>query len=524
MCNEKLSELIFRQLGETLFSKLTDGKSSKLEDFKEYILRNNDKGLNTGFDFELKNKIIQFNGVTFTKENNFILDKLYKIKFFDNCVFEFDFKINSEKTYYFEKCIFNSKLIIKNCNTFDENALFDNCDINKIEINDEEINSKLFDFCKINELNALRVIFKKEPFFDTLNSILKTEIINEQVYKDLNFNDCKFEKKFFICQKSRVDSLEFSSCSFFSKLNISVEYPIENLKILFCTFKDKVDISQNIIKKDLCIENSIFNENIILDNSNVDGLLLEENIFNKLFSMADTKIDFFISEKDSFEMLNLRRTNFNKLDLEKIHYIGKSDLSGIKGKLKNRETARIIKDSFEQQNNIIEANKFYALEMKEREKELDWKKDFFNWIVFKAHGLASNHSQNWLLPIFWIIFLGLLNSYFQPLDFYTMNHSDILYKEIFTGLLISLTTFVFLLSLIEHKIYYNYISSFFIILLVYLIFTNDIYFSDFANSVNPFSIMTKGEELSFGTLIYKIIIAYLIYQLIVSIRQNTRRK
>ena len=33
--------------------------------------------------------------------------------------------------------------------------------------------------------------------------------------------------------------------------------------------------------------------------------------------------------------------------------------------------------------------------MKEREKELDSKKDFFEWLVFKFHGLSSNHSQDW---------------------------------------------------------------------------------------------------------------------------------
>jgi len=45
-----------------------------------------------------------------------------------------------------------------------------------------------------------------------------------------------------------------------------------------------------------------------------------------------------------------------------------------------------------------------------------------------------------------------------------------------------------------------------------------------ANQLNPFSIMTGKEYLTFGGLIYKVIIAYLIYQLIISIRQNTRRK
>lgn len=43
---------------------------------------------------------------------------------------------------------------------------------------------------------------------------------------------------------------------------------------------------------------------------------------------------------------------------------------------------------------------FYALEMKEREKELNPKKDFFEWLVFKFHGLSSNHSQDWTLVLF----------------------------------------------------------------------------------------------------------------------------
>lgn len=49
--------------------------------------------------------------------------------------------------------------------------------------------------------------------------------------------------------------------------------------------------------------------------------------------------------------------------------------------------------------------------------------------------------------------------------------------------------------------------------------------------VNPFSIIIDGnddnkiaKQIDFLTLIYKIIIAYLIYQFIISVRQNTRRK
>ncbi|RXJ84278.1 hypothetical protein [Arcobacter sp. CECT 8985] len=523
MSNSEICEIIYKQLDKITFNELTDGKTCDIKDFKEYMIKDNNEGFKGMFKTELENKIIEFKDITFTKENKYIIDKLYKIKFFDNCIFEFDFKINSEKTYYFEKCKFSNKLIIKSCNLFDENELFDNCDINKIEINDEEINFKLFNFCKINKLNANRVIFKKKPFFDTFNNLFKRKNINEQVYKNLNFYDCKFEKEFFIGQKSRIDTLKFLSCSFFSKLNISVEYPIEKLKIQFCTLNNKVDISKNIIKKDLCIENSIFNENIILDNSNVDGLLLKENIFNKLFSMADTKIDFFISEKDSFEMLNLRRTNFNKLDLEKIHYIGKSDLLGIEGKIQNRETARIIKDSFEQQNNIIEANKYYAIEMKKREEELtkDLKegKNFFEWLVFKVHGISSNHSQDWLLALFWIISftfsIGMITNDFEK------------YHISFINLIPSF--FIFIMSLIIASIQIEFKNILLIIFGfisygLYSIISCDFNLYNVTNHINPFSVMDSWKNITFSELIYKIIIAYLIYQLIISIRQNTRRK
>ena len=48
--------------------------------------------------------------------------------------------------------------------------------------------------------------------------------------------------------------------------------------------------------------------------------------------------------------------------------------------------------------------------------------------------------------------------------------------------------------------------------------------TDLANVINPFSIMTKGDTLNLGMLIFKVIITYLIYQFVVSVRQNTRRK
>ena len=63
-----------------------------------------------------------------------------------------------------------------------------------------------------------------------------------------------------------------------------------------------------------------------------------------------------------------------------------------------------------------------------------------------------------------------------------------------------------------------------ILFTIILYFTTTINLDFIANQFNPFSIMTGDEKLTFGSLIYKITIGYLIYQLIISIRQNTRRK
>lgn len=188
-------------------------------------------------------------------------------------------------------------------------------------------------------------------------------------------------------------------------------------------------------------------------------------------------------------------------------------------KVGNRETARIIKDSFEQQNNIIEANKFYALEMKEREKELSPKKDFFEWLVFKIHGLVSNHSQDWLLSLFWIISLTFLTSFIKTID---CNFSQISEKIVLSFIAISIIFFININVSNTKKIYYIICSL--VYYFIYALFTKDFSLTIFSNLINPFSIMTGKEELSFGILIYKITIAYLIYQLIISIRQNTRRK
>ncbi|WP_228282936.1 hypothetical protein [Aliarcobacter cryaerophilus] len=208
----------------------------------------------------------------------------------------------------------------------------------------------------------------------------------------------------------------------------------------------------------------------------------------------------------------------------------------------NRETARIIKNFYDNSNNIIEANRFYKLEMKKRMEEYNSlkKSDYrtFERLIFILHEWSSNHSQNWFLPFFWIVSLTFGYSLFAC-DFTnnSINNKIILDLIELTFDTTGVVTITFIINciilaylsylilekdnVIIHPILIYLLVSFY---MLYVYFSSDLYLKSFANSLNPFSLMTGSEKITILGLCYKIAIAYLIYQLIVSIRQNTRRK
>lgn len=275
------------------------------------------------------------------------------------------------------------------------------------------------------------------------------------------------------------------------------------------------------------MRNCIFevNNNFNLGNTNFQKFVdLRESKFHINVNLDDSSFEdnvFFNQCKFSYE-LNLEDTIFyEKADFFKIN---------LEKGVSNRETARIIKGSFEQQNNIIEVNKFYALEMKEREKELERDikegKNFFEWLVFKIHGLSSNHSQDWLLALFWIFIVGFIASYY---DFNLIQNSKAEYIHYNLTSIFKTIGLIFIILFIDRlcKIKDKFINiSYFIIssYLIYIYATEDYLLSLFSQTINPFSVMKTNDPINGIQLFFKIIIAYLIYQLIISIRQNTRRK
>ncbi|RXJ89762.1 hypothetical protein CRV01_07785 [Arcobacter sp. CECT 8983] len=350
-----------------------------------------------------------------------------------------------------------------------------------------------FEFNFIESSGSL--IFDKYCKFKSEQSFEKEKINFEIIFKKtefengLFFKEVEFEKKisFYDC---KIKSVGFLDCIFYKKFyfDINDRKVINNFNLRFCTFDERVTFIGNKINS-LELINNFFNSNISL-------IALKINSIN------------FINNSFAFNL------NFNNI----------ANLDSIKLKsnnVANRETARTIKNSFEQQNNIIEANKFYAIEMQKMEEELKKadKVKISEWLIFKIHGLTSNHSQDWLLALFWILSLSFGLAFVNCVNEYLDTKLEYMIIDTLVYFLIIILS-IFIVQ--KEKI-----NNFYLIGLFYLIYgftTKDFTLYNIVNNINPFSIMTEFSELTLLTLVYKVTIAYLIYQLIISIRQNTRRK
>lgn len=434
------------------------------------------------FIFPKSSKIICdfFNNIAEIKNEIIIKDTIFKNGFEIEKIFKSKIK--------FENCYFHGELFLNEC-TFNSDIEFKNCVFKE-------------------ELNFGSSIFKKE--FKIINS---KENMNKDDYQIsiLHLSGAKFKNvaklKRLNIKKSDFDNCIFEDEADFYKTNFNLT-----------SFKRTVFKGYTIFNKSLLTES--FDE---YENSKQ---IKSENFKQNKFEFKNTKFKNVVSfdnvtlEKD----FDLRSALF----YDKAIFLNlKKNANEDKISVSNRETARIIKDSFEKQNNIIEANKYYSLEMEKREDELnkDIKdgKNFFEYIVFLFHSITSNHSQNWLLALFWII---ISTFGYTILDNYEFNDNFIYGTWIFVSIVIALGIGFYLKDYINDGFTHIWMMStiIFIFYLGYGFTLDDFELECFSSNVNPFSIFNQDGTLGFLDLIYRIIIAYLIYQLIISIRQNTRRK
>jgi len=354
----------------------------------------------------------------------------------------------------------------------------------------------------LNNLTGDFYLAKRDSLFDETDETKRSsELINTL---EIEFNNCEFldianfEKYLF------KQDIIFSKCTFKNEIKLNkqqknrisfLECPeIKSLDVSKTIFEQKVEFKNCVIKscnfentrfKKVCdFHKTKFHCNSFAKTTFEDIVVFTEaefykdidfkyTTFKKLAQFKDTVFEKTINLEDSIIKEEINFLNIKNKNNEKLK----------SSNMANRETARIIKHSFEKLDNIIEANRFYALEMEKRGKELFSKlieykfSVFFEWLIFCVHKRTSNHSQNWLLALIWIVIfsiLGIANE--LSCSLYTFYYSDDKFNEI-------------------AKSFYNNIFKF-----------------------------KNKENITAYSLFIKIFMGYLIYQFIISIRQNTRRK
>ena len=498
---------------------------------------NNEEYVNNLFDFLFKDRVIVFNHIFFPEHDGRddfdymkILSKLKRI-WFNYCKFSTTYLELNNIEVFFQDCEFfdrysisNSKLLTNESNVIYQMCIFNkDIYISKMDNKENIIENTLFSDCEFKKkLEAEDISFKKGIFNNTkYNEYI--EISKIRFFNCIIGND-------FILQGYKIGNLDLSETTFLGKTKIQYcEIEVESL-FYNTKFEDLADFYRTKFNK-INFERTDFKNIAVF--SEVEFHCDVDFKYTKFLGTSifrDTVIEGKLNLRDTIfkedaNFLDITSKSRKGYDEEKRDYMHIGELEDIK--VSNRETARIIKNFFDSSNNIIEANRFYKLEMKQREKELDFKKSFSEWITFKIHSISSNHSQDWLLAIFWIISITFL---YSSSNFLLNNNKT---ELVLLPFIISFLVVFF--NILEVSIYSNIkniykIVSVCLLYFIYGFITTDFYLTNFSNNINPFSIIIDGnddnkvaKQIDFVTLIYKIIIAYLIYQLIVSVRQNTRR-
>tara|TARA_R110002050_G_scaffold672_6_gene4690 strand:+ start:2765 stop:3223 length:459 start_codon:yes stop_codon:yes gene_type:complete len=142
--------------------------------------------------------------------------------------------------------------------------------------------------------------------------------------------------------------------------------------------------------------------------------------------------------------------------------------------------------------------------------------------------ITSNNSASWSLALFWIVIFEILAtmieySFVHQTPDIMMHIPDGVYSEIIIGLIVTIYIWLCMYNLV----FWDKTSILYLILFgfigVYLITTHDFVFDLFIKNINIFRLIQSDTGINLIIqLFFKIIIFYLIYQLVKSLRTTKK--
>jgi hypothetical protein len=307
------------------------------------------------------------------------------------------------------------------------NIHFTSLDINELELFFQDCEFK--NHWSINSYamldNSDNVIFGNCKFLSTIDGYVSKSPIKELKIKCQLFRDCEFSK-----------DINFHGVTFEKTIFNNSEQFIQNLNRLSinkCTFNDRF-LLNNGVYNEFKIKNSAFKGKFEIKNNSITSADIDNVNFLALFDAYNTKFaalnvkksifeDFTGFERCEFGIENdetrskvefeyvtfLNFTNFRKakffngLDFEHTNLKEPPNFlnAEINERLTNRETFRIIKDSFDKIGNKIEANRYHSYEMRKYKDELKLLKTITpERVIFSFNELVSNFGASIGRPLF----------------------------------------------------------------------------------------------------------------------------
>jgi hypothetical protein len=262
----------------------------------------------------------------------------------------------------------------------------------------------------------------------------------------IKFVNCKFNHQFSL--RNNLKLLHFENCVFEKRCYVNNQYSkntksisIEKIFIKKTTFNQNFKLHNVEIKK-FHIEDSDFLKNADFYKSHFKNGFDDKQIsfhainFHELALFGEAVFDEFLQFKYvTFRgYTHFRATTFNNgLDLEyaniekEMNFFAIKNLDNKKSKEKtSQETYRIVKYQLEKVGNIIDANKYAALEL-DKHRIYVWSRNNVNFellsdgIVSFLHFISSNNSRYWFVALLWIVIVSFVTVVMLEKDYHDIN-------------------------------------------------------------------------------------------------------
>ncbi|TCK61560.1 hypothetical protein [Seleniivibrio woodruffii] len=238
----------------------------------------------------------------------------------------------------------------------------------------------------------------------------------------IEWKDCSFNYNFLPRIKTN-----FTNCSFNNSFSHDDELNNMNLSFINCTFNGDFKL-EHIKSLSLYFQKCRFKNEFIIFDCSIEHFTLLDSNFNLSAKISQSSLG--VNECIP-RIINSIFTGILSFELSKFPYglhfdsnitheppnfRGIDISSSSAKKVTSRETYRIIKFNLDSVGNIVEANKYFALEMDKLYSELSWKKNLSEKFLLSINKYSSNFGQNWWLPIVWMIVFASLFYIFRDYD------------------------------------------------------------------------------------------------------------